>query len=670
MAFPLQSVAFLALVWAQIIICVAFSFTPKPSTCCCRPNHRLPISIATRSSSLAPLRASSDISSSSDNNSAQAKSDELVSTFPRELPAGMRGEAVRSALRSPNGVCIDFTSHDEFGVGVVKVDGSGVQQFLEGKLSNSFDLGSATSDKHGKLVDSCLLTPRGRTVDRISVSLFPGQSENDDDASSTEAYLLTSPGHGGSALFNRLDPYVFPMDGVKLTDIMATSRASTRIITVAATRLSHVQESVMRYVSPHLKSEGWTLPRRGECVRASSDDGADVIILPSTFLPECVCVGYTFVISETAGGSGDTAQCIWDALTAEFDDQAPVELGPLEWETLRIEGGWPAYGREMTGDVDPENDKDGAGGGSDAIGVGAKASPLELHLEAAVDETKGCYLGQEAISALLKNKRGIPRTLYSLVFHEDYNAYGVSPAGDLGDDNMMDLASLLGVDSTSPSSDESGSKQPIPGDDIYVLGSAGKIKCGMITSVAEAGGTGEPTTVGLALIRRPDSILSKMESMALQLGGEFDTEARGAGQPSTPQPVDPLDGLEVIVDGTSAIGKLQSLPCRRFKNGLNMFDAEVEAFAGMERDSGAVMGIVDSGADASDFVPEGWDATETVVDDEDELRQAEEEAAKAAAEAEAAAAEAKRKAEKMEILRQKAEAAKARRRKKKKKAAE
>ena len=660
MAFPPQSVAFLALVGAQIITCAAFSFTPKTSTC--RPNHRLPIS------SLA-LRASSDISTSH-NNSAQAKSDELASTFPRELPAGMRGEAVRSALRSPNGVCIDFTSHDEFGVGVVKVDGSGVQQFLEGKLSNSFDLeGGTKSDGHGKLVDSCLLTPRGRTVDRISVSLFPSLSENDDDESS-EAYLLTSPGHGGSTLFNRLDPYVFPMDGVKLTDMMDTSKAPTRVITVAATKLSHVEESVMRYVTSNLNlSVGFTLPQRGECTRVSTDDGTDIIILPSTFLPECVCVGYTFVISGT--GNGDTAQCIWDALTAEFDDQAPVELGPLEWETLRIEGGWPAYGREMTGDIDPDNDKDdGAGGENAAIGVGAKASPLELHLESAVDETKGCYLGQEAISALLKNKRGIPRSLYSVVFHEDNNAYGTSPADDLGDDNMMDLASLLGADATSPFSDESGSKQPIPGDDIYVLGSAGKIKAGMITSIAEKGGTGEPTTVGLTLIRRPDSILSKMEPMGLQLGGGIDIEAQGAGQSPLPPPVDPLDGLEVIVEGTNAIGKLQSLPCRRFKNGLNMFDAEVEAFAGIERDSGAVMGIVESGADASEFVPEGWDAADTVVDDEDELRQAEEEAAKAAAEAEAAAAEAKRKAEKMEMLRQKAEAAKARRRKKKKKTAE
>ena len=660
MAFPSQSVAFLALVWAQIITCAAFSFTPKTCTSYCRSDRRLPFI----SSSRFALRASSDI-----NSSAQARSDELPSTFPRELPAGMRGEAVRSALRSPNGICVDFTSHDEFGVGVVKVDGSGVQQFLEGKLSNSFDLGSGTeSDGHGKLVDSCLLTPRGRTVDRIAVSLFRGQSDNDGDDKSSEAYLLTSPGHGGSTLFNRLDPYVFPMDGVKLTDMMDESKVSTRVITVAATKLSHVQETVTRYVSSNLKSEGLTLPRRGECTRVSTDDGPNVIILPSTFLPECVCVGYTFVISETGGGSGDTrAQRIWDALTAEFDDQAPVELGPLEWETLRIEGGWPAYGREMTGDIDPDNDKnDGAGGDITAIGVGAKASPLELHLETAVDETKGCYLGQEAISALLKNKRGIPRSLYSVVFHEEDNAYGTSPAGDLGDDNMMDLASLLGADDTSPSSDESGSKQPIPGDDLYVLGSAGKIKAGMITSVAESGGTGEPTTVGLALIRRPDSILSKMESMGLQLGGGIDIEAREPGQATLPPPMDPLDGLEVIVQGSNAIGKLQSLPCRRFKNGLNMFDAEVEAFAGIERDSGAVMGIVDSGAEASEFVPDGWDAVETVVDDEDEFRQAEEEAAKAAAEAEAAAAEAKRKAEKMEMLRQKAEAAKARRRKKKK----
>ena len=609
-----------------IVQLCAFSPTSKPST-----SRLVPPSL------VASLRASSH--------------DELASTFPRELPAGMRGEAVRSALRSPNGVCIDYTSNNQFGIGVVKVDGVGVQSFLEGKLSNSFDLGAdaASTTKsdasRGKLVDSCLLTSRGRTVDRISVALFagPNSDEGDDDASSSAAaYLLTSPGHAGSALFRRLDPYVFPMDGVKLTDMMDTSsKISTRIITVAATKLSHAREMVERYVAPKVAAK-LDLPKRGDCTRISADgSGIKVIILPYTFLPDCVCVGYTFVISESSDGCA-TAQRIWDSLISEIDDQAPVELGPLEWETLRIEGGWPAYGHEMTGDVDTEKDKDATadGGGEDSMigGVGAKASPLELHLESAVDETKGCYLGQEAISALLKNKRGVPRSLYSVAFNDEVIAE---------------------------------TRVPLPGDDLYVLGSAEKIKAGMITSVAEPDGSGDPTTLCLALIRRSDSILSKMETMGLELGGGINTEAQGPGSTSVPPPVDPLDGLEVIIAGTNAIGKLQSLPCRRFRNGLNMFDAEVEAFAEAERDSGAVMGIVDdsSRADVSEFVPEGWDAVadEKSVDVEDELRQAEEEAAKAAAEAEAAAAEAKRKAEKMEMLKKKAEEAMARRRKKKKK---
>ena len=53
----------------------------------------------------------------------------------------MRGEAVRSALRSPNGVCIDYTSTNQFGVGVVKVDGKGVQSFLEGKVAIQLQCG-------------------------------------------------------------------------------------------------------------------------------------------------------------------------------------------------------------------------------------------------------------------------------------------------------------------------------------------------------------------------------------------------------------------------------------------------------------------------------------------------------------------------------------------------
>ena len=45
----------------------------------------------------------------------------------------------------------------------------------------------------------------------------------------------------------------------------------------------------------------------------------------------------------------------------------------------------------------------------------SRANPLELGLSNLVDFDKGCYLGQEGVTAIIKNKRGFPRYLYQVV---------------------------------------------------------------------------------------------------------------------------------------------------------------------------------------------------------------------------------------------------------------
>ena len=45
----------------------------------------------------------------------------------------------------------------------------------------------------------------------------------------------------------------------------------------------------------------------------------------------------------------------------------------------------------------------------------SRANPLELGLSNLVDFDKGCYLGQEGVTAIIKNKRGFPRYLYHVV---------------------------------------------------------------------------------------------------------------------------------------------------------------------------------------------------------------------------------------------------------------
>ena len=162
--------------------------------------------------------------------------------------------------------------------------------------------------------------------------------------------------------------------------------------------------------------------------------------------------------------------------------------------------------------------------------------------------------------------------------------------------------------------------------------------------------------------------------------------------------MDPLDGLEVIVQGTFTIGTLRSIPGRRLPPGQNMFaddvpdfvnelSAQDDGFADVTRvplAGGLATGDIyeprrpktmDSRAASlpvQEDEPEKaeWekDSSEedTADSDTDEdadaaLEQARLEAEAAKAAAEAAAAEAARKEAKMEMLRKRAEEAMARR---------
>jgi hypothetical protein len=441
----------------------------------------------------------------------------------------------------------------------------------------------------------------------------------------------------------------------------------------------------------------------------------EVIVLPGTFLPPCVGEGYTVVVTGGDGGGGDgggdggggddddededagaafasaLGTEIWEALTGgeggggggDWDATRPIDVGSLEWESLRIEGGWPARGTEMTGDEEREE-----GEGTWA----ARAGPLELGLDSTIDEAKGCYLGQEAVSAALRNPRGPARTLYAVEFRNGGDAYeGNDDADDGGD--VTELAELLGAVRAAPGRGQDGDGRaavlpppaagpPSAGTVLHVLGSAGTIRAGRITSIAEPDGTGSPVTAGLALIGRAGPILRRMGDLDLDLELEESPGARGAPGGR----LDPLDGLRVLVGSTGTVGTLRTLPCRRFGEGANMFEAwddEPDAAVAAAAGGGSVMGFVDVDAvPAEELVPVGWDAeaeAEAEATDgsglaaggdnfeaEEELRRAEVEAAAAAAEVEAAAAEAKRKAEKMEMLKKKAEEAMKRRRKKRK----
>ena len=504
----------------------------------------------------------------------------LSSSFPPGTPAGLRGEAVRSALTSGRCIAWDL-SNSPLQQGWIGIEGKGTLDFLNNKLSSTIER------KSGKFTQACLLSAKGKVVDQVGVAV----------KSSTEAYLLTSPGHASSDLYNRLDPLIFPMDQVKLT------KYEPQIITILSTKLQDVQEALTKFVMPTVDAE-WKFPSNANgCVFVSSD----LTIVPHAILPKCTGVGYSLVITNQELGKR-----VWEALTGDENPDGPIGIGSLEYETLRIESGLPAFGNEFG------NEKDNKAPG-----------PLELHMQSLLDMDKGCYLGQEGVASVSKNVRGPPRILYSVVFDDEANVY------ENGDsDNLTTL--------------------PQVGQELFVLGSNEEINVGTITSIAEPSGTGDATIVGLALARRADSILKQMKDLDLEIGNSSFRETNPAIDNGiiAPPPLDPLDGLEVIVGGTFTIGRLQMVPSRRYRLGQNMFQETNNAYV-PSNDEGSVMGV--------------WNppATEPPMESEADAEKALKNAEQAQDEAEIAAAEAKRKEEKMEMLKKRAEEAMARRKKKK-----
>jgi hypothetical protein len=229
--------------------------------------------------------------------------------------------------------------------------------------------------------------------------------------------------------------------------------------------------------------------------------------------------------------------------------------------------------------------------------------------------------------------------LYAVLFQDDFNVYESQSRGDKS--NVENLTTL-----------------PQPGQNIFALGSNEQLLVGTLTSVGEAGGTGNPTTVALALVKRADSLQKQMKELDLEIPRDAKTfldsdVASGSGMVQPP-PMDPLDGLEVVVEGTFTVGILRSVPSRRLRRNSNMFD-----------DSIKVEGLPDMDLRLEANTAIGTSSSDGDLDDQATLEQIQAEAAKAAAEAEAAAAEAKRKAEKMEMLKKRAEEAMAKRKQKK-----
>jgi folate-binding Fe-S cluster repair protein YgfZ len=652
---------------------------------------------------------------------------ELASSYPEGTPPGLRGEAIRSAVRSGKCLAYQWRNHVQEGAldcGLLRIQGPGTRAFLHSKLTRSFvkDVPAGEKSSSSSFQSACLLNGKGQVVDVVHVAVVATPSDDKEGSEEEVAFVLTSPGHSSTALFKRLDPFVFPLDRVALTDCspakgsasssFSESKRGGYIFTLAAAERAPLQELFDRAIVPEVKK--WMMMRsedgdddkefRIELPTAGGNDAAvllrpratspslrphtpgsdgpndatgpssSLLIVPYSHVPECAAVGYTFYLWDDDddnhySSSSRVGSAMWQKLMDDAD--GPIHVGPLEWETLRIEAGLPRYGCEITGGLKSSSKKKTSanpllgktmGDANDDLSELASptpsakitpASPLELHLEDTVDLEKGCYLGQEGVASVLKNPRGPPRTLYQVVFDDELNHYD----GDVGDDDEGEAEER---------GDDNLTRPPAPGDALFVLGSNEEISAGILTSVAEPGGTGEAVTVGLALVPRADSILKRMADRGLTIR---ESTARDAGSPSLAPPVPrrtfPLDGLEVIVGGTFTVGRLQAVPAHRYRQGENMFlDNPTESYEEEPQRWNPIRLEPDEADSSDDESPDPWesDAPASVATEstENEVPSKELEEAQAAAEAET-----KRKAEKLELLRKRAEQALAKRRSKK-----
>lgn len=443
--------------------------------------------------------------------------------------------------------------------------------------------------------EACLLNAKGRVVDLLGVAIVA----ND------QTYLFSSMGH--TSLGEKLQAFVFPMDQVQV-ELPAAFGFS-----LASTHAQNVQQTLDQFVAPRLGRTHIPLSPNRLLLDNQDNTTSGVLITPTLGIPTCIGVAYTLTFLGTCKGLGEE---IWQHLVRDTPTNGPIPIGALEVETLRIEAGMVRYNYEI------KDSKDATATAT------TPANPLELGLEHTINFSKGCYLGQEGVASVAKNPRGPPRSLYQVVFDDEFN-FNESE----NEDNL-----------------------PKVGDPLFVLGSNEEIAVGTITSLAEPGGTGQPVTLALALVRRADSILKQMKDKEIDLPRTAplkisETDESGIIQPPALYE-DPLEGLEVIVGGTYTVGRLQPVPWRKYGQ-RNMFSDEpiqfdtnptrmVTSFEEYERIPGPkVLNVFmeDSGATPVD---------EKVSTGED--------------------SEAKRKAEKMELLRQRAAEATARRKEMKQRA--
>jgi len=325
----------------------------------------------------------------------------LKSSFDPDIPAGLRGEAVRNALSVDRGIVISY--HD-LGVELVRMKGAGARQFMNGKFTCFV---SSQDDDYMmesllRIYDGCWLTPKGRTRDLVRIMTVAEDeyyimSNPIGVASSKRSGSNSESSSGGSSLYDELNRLVFPLDEVEISSCASSTSQMIGIHAPNQDRVTELLECIIPSVDFSGNEPSSFQPKNGNKVLTFSNG---IMVAQGTQLsrfssygsklfPFCVTVivptstNDDFLSYSTSNVSlGD--KMMDKLLEFETDDgcDPPLLIGELEYESLRIELGVCGRGFELVEDQKKNELRGGITG----------AGPLELNLGPFVDFTKGCYL--------------------------------------------------------------------------------------------------------------------------------------------------------------------------------------------------------------------------------------------------------------------------------------
>lgn len=224
--------------------------------------------------------------------------------------------------------------------------------------------GQSTNDfeklKPGQGCDTVFITATGRTIDMAACFVTKGG-----------VIIVLSPGMVSSIL-DRLDKYVFPGDEVELADISG----KCSLVSIWGPKSDAIAEELGIAELVDALHRSCTVKMFG---------GSPVIVSRGSAIGQ---QGYSFLVDEAVAGD----------LYAALIGKGGVPIGADVWDSLRTAEGIPVAGKELTD----------------------RSNPLEAGLYHAVSLDKGCYIGQETLAKVYRN-RGTKQELWAIHVEDNVN---------------------------------------------------------------------------------------------------------------------------------------------------------------------------------------------------------------------------------------------------------